>query len=223
MTRNDDDLKSLREAFATPRQAALSPEACPAPDRIWAAVRGELPPDEVREIVEHVAACASCAEDWRIAMAFEEESRVRQEEAVVHHFPARDRFRPWVAAAAAALVLTVGGIYVRQTQGPDAAPVYRGEESEIRAVVPPGGVLPRQACVLAWTPLPDAESYDLLVTTTELDTVADPKGLTTPKYQVPASALASLPPGAQLHWRVTAIYPEGGGRKQSKTFTTAVE
>lgn len=214
----DDEISRLQAAFTAPGPPIGS---CPEPDRIWEAVRGELPPEEVRAIVDHVAVCASCAEDWRIAVAFEKESGAQQEKGTVVSFPAR-RFQPWIAAAAAALVLTVAGVYVRQTQKPELTAEYRGEQSKVEALVPPGEVLPRQGFILAWTPVPGAESYDLLVTTTELDTVVSPKGLTTTEYQVPADALANLPAGAQLHWSVTAVFPDGE-RKQSPTFTTALE
>lgn len=209
----DEDLSRLQAAFTAPVPAAWSPETCPEPDRIWEAVRGELPPDEVRDVVDHVAVCASCAEDWRIAVEFE------KQKAAVVPFPVR--FQPWIAAAAAALVLTVGGVYVRQTTKPPG-PVaeYRGAETEIRSLA--GKMGPRQDFVLSWTPVEGAESYDLLVTTAELSTVADPKDLTATRYQVPASALADLPAGAQLHWRVTAVFPDGE-RKQSPTFTTALQ
>ena len=213
----DDEISRLRAAFTAPGPPIGS---CPEPDRIWEAVRGELSPEEVREIVDHVAVCASCAEDWRIAVEFERESAARQEkEAVIRPFPTR-RFQPWIAAAAAALVLTVSGIYVRQIMTPDPTAGYRGEETRIESRT--AASLPRQSFLLQWSPVPDAESYDLLVTTAELDTIADPKGLTTTQYQVPASALADLPAAAQLHWRVTAVFPDGG-RKQSQTFTTALE
>lgn len=222
MTKNDDEMSRLREAFTAPVPAAWSTGNCPEPDRIWAAVRGELPPDEVREIVDHVAVCPSCAEDWRIAMAFEEESRAKEarEEnlANVRRFPTAARLRPWLTAVAAALVLTVGAVYVRQTQSPP--PIYRGEETGIRSLA--GEALPRQGFVLAWNPVEGAESYDLLVTTAELDTLADPKGLTTTQYQVPASVLADLPAGTRLHWMVTAVFPDGR-RVSSNTFNTALE
>jgi hypothetical protein len=211
-----DEVSRLQAAFTMSSEAIGS---CPEPDHIWQAVRGELPPEEVRNIVDHVAVCASCAEDWRIAVAFEKESQAQQEEAVVYSFPTR-RFQPWIAAAAAALVLTVGGVYFRQTQKPVQTAEYRGEKTEIRSLA--GETRPLQAFALSWTPVAGAESYDLLVTTAELDTVADPKGLTTTQYQVPATALVDLPAAAQLHWRVTAVFPDGS-RKQSQTFTTALE
>lgn len=206
MMMKDDETSRLRAAFTAPAPPTGS---CPEPDRIWEAVHGNLPPEEIREIVDHVAVCASCAEDWRIAVEFEKKSAV----------PAR-RLQPWIAAAAAALVLTVSGTYVHQMQKPDLTAEYRGEETRIESRTPAS--LPRQSFVLQWSPVPDAEAYDLLITTAELETVADPKGLTTTRYQVPASALADLPAAAQLHWRCTAVFPDGG-RKQSPTFTTALE
>ncbi|MEA2562268.1 MAG: hypothetical protein QOH06_3772 [Acidobacteriota bacterium] len=224
MMMKDEELSRLQAAFTAPTGAISPTGGCPEPDRIWEAVRGELPPDEIREIVDHVAVCASCAEDWRIAVAFEKEAEAHQKKTpVVRPFPVR-RFQPWLAAAAAALVLTVSGVYVQQmqTQKPELTATYRGEESKVEALLPPGGVLPRQSFILAWKPVPGAESYDLSVTTSELDTVAGPKGLTTTKYQVPASALAGLPDGAKLHWLVTALFPDGR-REQSPTFTTALE
>lgn len=220
MTRNEDELARLREAFTAPVPAAWSAESCPEPGRIWEAVRGALPPDEVREIVDHVAVCASCAEDWRIAMAFEEESRAQQEKvATVRRFPSGERLRPWIAAAAAALVLTVGGVYLNQTRGPVGTPGYRGNENRIQSLA--GESCPRNACVLSWSTVEGAESYDLLVTTSDLVTVADPKGLTTTRHQIPASALAGLPAGARLHWTVTAVFPDGG--RVSKSFETLLE
>jgi hypothetical protein len=215
----DEEISRLRVAFTAPSPSAWSPGTCLEPDRIWEAVRGKLPPEEIREIVDHVAVCASCAEDWRIAVAFEKESRSRSQEreAVVRPFPVR-RLQPWIAAAAAALVLSVGGIYYQQTQKPVAPPEYRGEESKIESRT--AATLSRQSCVLRWTPVQGAESYDLLVTTDDLlSTIADAKGLTRPEYLIPPADLTGLPPASQLYWRVTATFPDGG-HQQSPTFTS---
>lgn len=210
----DDDLARLRAAYAAPPAGAIDIENHPEPDRIWQAVRGELRADEIREIVDHTALCASCGEDWRIAMAFEEEARAQDE-------PRRssvNRFRPWVAAAAAALVMTVSGIYVQQKYKPD--PGYRGEEGAIRSLA--GDTRPRGAFVLSWTPVAGAESYDVFITTADLTAVAEARRLTTPSYQVPPDSLAELPSGTRIHWRVTAVYPDGA-RKQSPSFMTALQ
>ena len=210
----DAELARLRAAYAAPPSGALNFGSHPEPDRIWQAVRGELPADEIREIVDHMALCASCAEDWRIAMAFEEEARVQD----IPRPSSVSRFRPWVAAAAAALVMTVSGIYVQQKYKPD--PGYRGEEDAIRSLA--GDTRPRGACVLSWTPVAGVESYDIFVTTRDLTVIADAKRLTTPSYQVPPDSLAALPSGTPLHWRVTAVFPDGG-RKQSPSFMTELQ
>lgn len=218
MMMKDDQLERLRAAYTAPGAGAPEPESHPEPDRIWQAVRGELPPEEIRETVDHVALCASCAEDWRIAMAFETESRTQDARPNVLRPSFTDRFRPWIAAAAAALVLTVGGIYLRQAQTPP--PEYRGERDAIRPLS--GKTLPREAFVLSWTPVQGAESYDCAVTTAELAAVAEGRRLPTPTFQVPAAALSPLPAGTLLDWRVTAVFPDGG-RKQSPTFRTKLE
>lgn len=225
MTRNDDELTKLRRAFAAPGTTA-QPAGCPEPDRIWEAVRGELPSGEVREIVNHAAVCSSCAEDWRIAMSFEEESRAAEagetDDAgtppnVIR--PPASRFRPWMAAAAAALVVTVAGIQMQMS--PAKPPVYRsgsGSAVEARAAAS----APRDRFVLGWRPAAGAESYELLVTTSELAIVANPEDLTATEYQVPASALAGVPGGGRLFWTVTAVFPDGS-RQQSPTLTTVLE
>jgi len=204
MTMKDVELSRLRAAFTAPAPVAAT-TSCLEPDRIWEAVRGELPPEEIREIVDHVALCASCAEDWRIAMAFEKESQSQRKD-VVLPFPAR-RFQSWIAAAAAVLVLSVGGLLYQQTQKINPEPErYRGTGPKTVAEQ----TCPRQACVLTWPPAEGAESYEILVSNSaELTTVADPKGLTSARYQVPASALAGLPSGTRLQCTVTAVFPDG--------------
>ena len=213
----DEELERLRAAYAV--VAIGDTGSCPEPDRIWQAVRGELPPDGIREVVDHVALCASCAEDWRIAVAFEKESRVRDQKPVPFRRSTTDRFRPWIAAAAAVLILSVGGIYVRQMQGPAPPPEYRGERDKVQSLA--GETRPRESFVLSWTPVEGAESYDLTVTTPELVTLAAPRGLTSPRYQVPVSALAPVRSGTRLQWHVTTVFPDGR-RKQSKAFFTAL-
>lgn len=223
MTEDRDDVERLRRAFAEPGPAP-DPDDCPSPETIWEAVRGELPPDEIRAVVEHTATCPACAEDWRIAAAFEEELRALRsetEEAAAPQ-PAIAWRRMWIAAAAA-LVLTVLGLQTRSWLGENQPPAYRNEGSTaIRTLVPEGAALPRQAFDLKWSPVPGALSYDLLVSTETLQTVADARGLTAPQYRIPESALADLSSGTKLYWHVEAALPEGG-RVASRTFSVALD
>jgi hypothetical protein len=217
MTTNDE-LVSLRQAFAAPAGPALEPEACPPSDRIWLAVRGELPPDELRTILDHIATCQACAEDWRIAMAFEEEARTA---AVGPAAPARilpfaARFgRPLVAAAM--ILAAVVAFNVHQPKAPGG---YRGDGTAVESSLQKA-TLPRQSFVLLWTSVQGAESYNLSVKTSVLDPLFDVQGVAATTYKVPASALENLPPGATVLWTVTPVTADGG-QLQGRTFTSYV-
>ena len=221
MSQNDQELARLRTAFAAPAAAAPEPESCPAPETIWAAVRGELP-RELREVVEHTASCEACAEDWRLAAEL-----VRQE-AAADSAPGKvlqgrfGRWRPLMAAAALAAGLLVAvGIYRTGGFGP-GQPTYREAESEtIHSLLPADQALPRQGAALRWSPVPGAESYDVRISTEDLRLVLTAQGLKAPSYSIPESALASLPPGSKLLWQVEAAFPDGS-RRSSPTFSATL-
>ena len=225
MMTNDDELARMRKAFAA-SAGAPEPEACPPPDHIWQAVHGELPPDGMRRVVEHVAVCSACAEDWRIAMAFEEEARTAAPAHTVAPLrTAVARYRPWLAAAAAVFVLTVVGIEMRQPQGPGPEPIFRsGETQTVKPLLPKGAALPRERFVLRWEPVPGAETYSLVVTSADADmrVLADLQGLKSTEYQVPESDLAGIPSGTDIHWKVTPVFLDGG-TLQAPTFTNRIQ
>jgi hypothetical protein len=216
MTTNDE-LTRLRTAFAAPPMPAISakrapePEACPPSDRIWLAVRGELPPDELREIVDHIAACPACAEDWRIAMVFEEARP-----------PVPVRYRAWMAVAATILVAVLGYQQIYQHKSPVTPPPYRsGGGQMIESLVPENAAIPRQHFVLSWKRVPGAASYTLTITEAATLTTLHEAKVTTTTYTVPESALASLKSGAKILWAVTPVSRDGG-LLQDRTFKAYV-
>lgn len=213
------EIERLRSAFASASERS-SAAGCIAPETIFAAVRGELPPDAVRDVVDHTAACPSCAEDWRLAAAL-----VPPDERVAtsrHPFsPGRLLGRPGLVAAAALLVAVVG-ISLIDRQAPPDGPVMRGDETRIESLVAEGATLPRERCVLSWKAGPPGTVYALEVTTEDWQPVAQVGELTTSAYRVPESALAGLPHPIKLLWRVEASLP-GGRRLTSPTFVTTVE
>ena len=220
MKREEGELARMRRAFASLSQPAPEPAACPAPEKIWEAVRGELPPAQTREIVTHMAACPACAEDWRLAVAMQ-----RPETAKVVH--AADRFtfgkrlRNWGLAAAAVLALAVVGVQFIPQPGGQAG--YRGNETTIQSLVEEGNALPRQQFLLRWSaPETPGATYDVEVSTEDLRVIASGDDLREPRFLVPAHALAGLPPGARLLWKVDAELPQGG-HLTSNTFVTTVQ
>jgi putative zinc finger protein len=223
MSQDDQELARLRAAFAAPAAATPDPESCPSPETIWAAVRGELPPRELRDVVEHTAACAACAEDWRLAAELE-----RQSTAAAAPAPGKviqGRFRQWrplaAAAALAAGLLIAVGVYRTGELGP-REPTYREAESDgIRSLLPAGQALPRQGAVLRWSPVPGAESYDVRISTEDLRLVLTAQDRKVAEYPIPESALAGLPPGSKLLWQVDAVFPDSS-RRSSPTFTATL-
>jgi len=221
-TMDDQELTSLRQAFAAPLdQTGPAPHL--EPETIWDGVHGKLPADAMRESVQHVATCAPCAEEWRLARTLKTLGE-EQEQQTATPLPAPLRFTPrqrqwrnWGLAAAAALALSVIGVQWFQTP-----PEYRGDQAGVHSQVTDGKALPRERFLLKWSvPAPAGATYGVQVSTEDLRVVASAEGLKTPEYQVPASALAGLPPGAKLFWKIDADLPSGS-RLTSPTFVTAV-
>jgi hypothetical protein len=221
MNNEAQQISRWRAAFAEP-DAAPDPASCPTPETLWSAVRGELPAQQMGEVLDHVAACAACAEDWRLAA---EINRQEERAAAVPGKVIPGRFGQWrplaAAAALAAGLLIAVGVY--RTQQPVQPPIFRGNPHPgISSVLPQGQALPREAAVLRWSPLAGAVSYDVQVSTEDLRPIATAKGQTGTEYRIPPSALAGLPPGAKLLWQVDAVRPDGT-HENSPTFITALQ
>jgi len=227
MNMEDEELSRLRRAFAI-SQPAPAPETCPAPEKIWEAVRGELPPGEVEAIVQHTAVCASCAEDWRLAGVLQTAepavSTAPAPAGVVRYGPWQ-RVRTYVLAAAAMLAVAVVGIQVYQAQQPDqgAAGYREGQQDAIQSRIADGAPLPRDRFLLRWSaPAAAGATYDVEVSTEDLRVVSSAEDLRTPELQVPARAMAGLPVGSRLLWKVEADLPDGS-HLSSPTFVTTVQ
>jgi hypothetical protein len=220
MTLDDPGLERLRAAFAASAEDAAPGASCPEPELLLSARRFELPPEAVRSLVAHTAACGACAEAWRLAG---EVIPLLPQPAVV---PGPSRSRPWwggwasALAAAAVLVVALGAL-LGERRGP--APGYRrGAAPVLRSLVPEDRPLPRQACVLRWSPGPAGSRYSVDVARDDLTPIAAARGLDATEYRVPPESLSGLPKGATLLWRVEAALA-GGGRLESVTFLAKLE
>jgi hypothetical protein len=209
----------LRRAFVDlAGEAATPPEDCPEPDRLWWAVRGELPPAAARTLVLHTAACPACAESWRLAL------ELRTDAGSASSIGPRARW--WgsglpFAAGLAAMVLA-GGL-VRQQEGAAGPGGHASRErGGVRAVMAEDSPLPRAACVLRWTPAGEGARYDLRVATAALEVIHGARNLSEPEAQVPPSVLAALPPGTRLLWQVEVVATDGT-RTASPTFMVRLE
>ncbi len=228
MSGRDQELQRLREAFAAGERAAPGAE-CPTAERLWEAARGELEAEEVGRLADHAAACAACAEAWRLAKDLagqpapaataEDQPAARGNQLAAR----RARFR-WIAAtmvtAAAAVMILVGVKLL--TGGPkEREPIFRGKESAIRSLVPEDRPLPRSGAVLRWEAPPGAVC-DVTFSPEDLSFTRTIAGRTTGELALPAEELGKVPAGTRLIWRVTARLPDGT-RVQSPTFANRLE
>jgi hypothetical protein len=215
----------LRRAFASLAESPGPELSDEVRERIWLAVSGELPPGERAELVERTAWDPVCAEAWRAAhelwLALQEEPASQEsiEPAVV---PARTTCwtSPWLAAAAALLVATVGVVSLLDRPPADEYRTSPGHtvESLVRGDMP----LSRDAFRLRWTPGPDGSRYQVRVTTEDLQVLATAADLTVAELVVEPAAFASLPDGATVFWQVDVSLPTGE-RITSRTFAVHVQ
>jgi hypothetical protein len=113
--------EKLKKAFSGPEGTGGTGGGCPGDETIWAAARGELPPDRVQEILAHSLDCPDCEESFRMAAGIMVESR----DAAVRHFPMRRRFVLAVGAIAAAILVMIAlpALLRRGAAPPSPAPL----------------------------------------------------------------------------------------------------
>jgi hypothetical protein len=126
-------------------------------------------------------------------------------------------------AAAAAVVISLAAIAVLYWPPSDMAPVYRAPGGEwLQSAIPEEAPLPRERCLLRWTPGPEGTVYQVRVTNQKLDVLARAGGLEAPEFLVPVEALEGVAPGARIVWQVTARLPDGK-KVDSTSFLARVE
>lgn len=205
----DPELERLRGLF---RDEVSSVAAEPRPD-VEALLGGGLEPREARELAARTIDDPEIALEVRVAASMREALAEEGEQA-----PEVVPFRPrsntssrlvWAAVAAIAAGLLVF-ILVRPKS------VERTEETTVRAgdankilAAENTEALPSDAFDLQWSGGPATATYDLFVTTPELEPVYQALDLEEPKHRVPQGALFGHASGTRLLWRVVAVSPEG--------------
>ncbi len=232
---NENDVRRWREAFASLALDARPAEGCPDPERIWMAVRVELSPGEVRELVDHTAVCPVCAEAWRLARELTAEASPAGEvHGALIERSAKSRRTAWrwgsmIAAAAVIMLVTVLSIQFDEspvnlpgTPG-FGTPQYReGSEADIRPLSPADRPLPRDRFQLKWSSGPSGTRYQLQLATADLVVVLQAHGLEEPSYLVDEKTLQPFPSGTRFIWQVEAAYADGT-RRTSDTFVSVLK
>lgn len=182
---------------------------CPPADRIWDAVRLELPIEERLAIVDHTVECAVCAEAWRLATELGQHTAAAGQK----RSPFLTRLQTPGARQllyAATLVAALGALLLARLSKPTVDPIVRDTSLvAVRSEIQPSASLPRDDFRLRWSGAPEGSRYDLTVTTAELNVVVTARGLEQPEYRVASEHLETLAPGTRVLWRVVAHTVEG--------------
>ncbi|MEM6990196.1 MAG: hypothetical protein AAF721_06860 [Myxococcota bacterium] len=217
MTERPSETERLRalfrdEAWTADRDAQVDAGAL---------IRGELDQDDAVALAARALDEPDVAFAVRVAAAMDEARR--EASAEVHGArPSSRPAWPWAVglAVAAALLLFV---FTRPPSLPelDDSTIRSGP---VRAIEPtkPAAVLSRDAFVLEWSGGPPDATYDVFVTTAELQPVFQARELTERTLQVPATKLEAYPAGSKLLWRVVAVTREGR-RVHSTAFEVEVK
>jgi hypothetical protein len=214
--------EGLRAAFAG--RPAARPSCGADPQEIWRAIEGEATERETRALLAHAVLCADCDLSWRLGRELAAGSGLAAGPGTPPAPPILlHRARRWavagaVAVAAAAAVVLVPMLPRHESSGPPFRE-ERGESVSSRVGDEP---LPRDLFLLRWSAGPSGARYSLSVARPDLTSLYSVHGLETPEQRVPAEALAGVPAGGEVLWRVEVRLPDGR-RLSSRAFSARVE
>ncbi|MEM7480802.1 MAG: hypothetical protein AAF481_06485 [Acidobacteriota bacterium] len=218
MTRQDGERERLSRAL---REGAGRTERSSdiASETVWAAVRGELPPAELRELLDRSIEDPDLALEWQLARELQaelaEDERQRSEMATPP-----SRWRGLSAVAAALLVAVMASWFIFQ---PEQKPVYRDPAgAAIESLLPADAELSSESLVLRWSGPPEGRYRISVLRQTDLrevfraaDLEVGPDG--EGAVELPPTVVDGLAADGVLLWRVEAELPDGEPL-QSQTF-----
>ncbi|MEM8961873.1 MAG: zf-HC2 domain-containing protein [Acidobacteriota bacterium] len=240
----EHDLEALQRAFATVPDDARPRPDCPAPEQLWLAVRGELSPSALREVVLHVAECPVCTESWRLAQMLEAET---EGDVLPFSSPRRSRTQRFVWLAAALLLLALAVPFVLRdalfllapSGDPSSGVTVERSARAYEIQMLNESTLPRDAFRLQWRLVRnepassdvgvDADErvdndvrFDIQVSPQgSLDMLVDVRDVEQLELLIEPSRLEALAAGTVLNVRIEALDPLAG-RLDAATFAVTL-
>ena len=219
----------VHQALVAAADEAPPSATSPSPDRIWDAVRGQLPSREAQDVIDAALRDPAAYAELRMALALAAELDAIGLEALAPAVSAKSsrsvRTRRWGVLAFAIAAALLAALTLRSQGEPPVASHgadYRDSTTpSLGSDLEPGHPLPRDAFELRWDAVPGAH-YTISVSTESARLVTHRRGLREPSLTVPAAKLTDLPRGTRLLWRVEAVL-EDGTREHSPTFVVTLQ
>ncbi len=216
--RDSPSLERLRTAFADAGPKVELPGAADL-EKIQRAVDGRLSRRELLALADRTADEPGLALAWRLAL---ELHRRLGPSVAPEPLPVRPRVRRWPRAAVAGLAVAVSVILAVWLAQPSLS-VKRGRpQPAITTGLADGATLPRAHFELVWRAPFEPARYDVDVLDEELKVIYRVQGIRETRLIVPAEALAGVPAGGTVLWRVEALGPNGNS-VLSPTFVQRLE
>jgi hypothetical protein len=182
----DGELRRLYQDRAT----SADRSRCPVAGELAALAGGDLVDSERQRLLEHVAECASCALELKLAADVASAARVR---------PRSRPLLPTLALAATTLLVIGAGVWFATLQPGPTGDAVRGG----------GGVFPAPAVELAepptrlaWPPHAGATGYRVTIFDERAERLWQSPRLGGAQLDLPPEARAVLHPGATYLWLV---------------------
>ena len=205
--------------------------SCPAPEAFLRSSTDRLTAEERERLERHAESCPSCAAERKLACEFDATPRTADPssadlEYVVKHLETHPvvrgaaptpRARPaarfmwnWGLAAAAVLVIAVGGVLLRGPSAPtlpslEPDTVLRGARVEVEY---PRGDLDAVPRTMRWEAVDGATGYRVVVTAVD-DTVLFEKATESASIELSGEDLGRMHPAVVYFWQVEALDGRG--------------
>lgn len=241
MKLSEKELKELYQQHTA--RCAARPRGCPDEELLVNAALKRLTNREREELVDHLAACSDCAQEYRLinsiklapqpiaaeygqpAVNSRSAGSVARCLAILRDFSERLLWSArWRVAAVALIMLIAAGaslmIWRAERFEDEAISNVRGNAAIMMQVEPPDrAVLVETPASFSWSKVESAVNYKIVVYDIESTPIWESAATTETTISLPEKVRNELPKGGQIYWRVFIFGSDGELRSELFQFT----
>lgn len=215
-----DQNEHLEEAYRwiAAEDLAASGEACPPSGDLAAFMIGESPRKDRKRILAHISLCGTCAK--KVDALFQAEREIddlfrglpdgaknnSRKKSWLQGYKLRS-LHPVAVGALILAVLAIASFFLLKSR--PAAPVWRGQPSEVVLIAPARGAVLSGRGEFVWKSYPGAESYRIELFDPTLSLIWKSEPLAADRISLPERVLALLQRGVSYYWSVSSRLVNG--------------